>query len=218
MLKSVWINFKRKSLAYSFAYLGKYIIRMLLWSCKIEVKGKERFIQLASNEKCILMLWHNRLALVAEVLHQNAPQFMYRALISKSRDADPLAILANSYKCGKTIRVSHNARHQALKRVIQSLKQSHEVIVITPDGPRGPRYRVKPGTAWAARETKASIIPFTWSSTGFWELKTWDRFMLPKPFSTIHVVFGDPISSENEKVAEVGDLTAELQDSLVSLG
>jgi len=218
MLKNKWRKFKRRFLAYSYAYGGKYVIKFLLWSCKTKIEGIERFVKLASQEKCILMLWHNRLALVAEILNRHAPQFIYTALISKSHDGDPLEILARSYKSGKAIRVSHNARHQALKKVINSLKKSHEIIVITPDGPRGPCYNVKPGIAWAAKEAKATIIPFTWKADHFWELKTWDGFMLPKPFSTIHVVLGEPIKVEDgTPMNGVQYLTTKLQQSLQSL-
>ena len=177
----------------------------------------DRFVKLASQEKCILMLWHNRLAIVAEVLHKHAPQFIYTALISNSRDGDPLAIMAHSYKSGKSIRVPHNARHKALKRVIESLKKSHEVIVITPDGPRGPHYKVKPGTALAAKEASATIIPFTWSSDRFWELKTWDKMRLPKPFSSIKVVLGEPIKALRESQEDLLDLQSKLQGSLLEL-
>jgi lysophospholipid acyltransferase (LPLAT)-like uncharacterized protein len=217
MLKSKWRKLKRRLLSYFYAYLGKYVIKVLLWSCKTKIDGIEEFVKLAKQEKCILMLWHNRLALVAEILNKHAPQFIYTALISKSRDGDPLAILAQSYKSGKAIRVAHNARHQALKKMINSLRKGHEIIVITPDGPRGPCYNVKPGIALAAKETKAMIIPFTWKANYFWELKTWDKFMLPKPFSTIHVILGEPIKIDETPLNGVNYLTKKLQESLQTL-
>jgi lysophospholipid acyltransferase (LPLAT)-like uncharacterized protein len=218
MLRNNWRKLKRNLLSYSYAYLGKYILRALLWSCKINVEGIERFIDLASREKCILMLWHNRLALVSEILNRHAPQFIYTALISKSRDGDPLAVLAQSYKSGKAIRVPHNARHQALKKVINNLKKNREIIVITPDGPRGPCYNVKPGIALAAKEAKATIIPFTWKADRYWELNTWDNLMLPKPFSNIHVVLGEPIKIEDDSsFGGIEYLTKRLQQSLQSL-
>lgn len=218
MLKNNWRKFKRKLLAYSYAYLGKYVLRLLLWSCKTNVEGIERFVDLASKEKCILMLWHNRLALVSEILNRHAPQFVYTALISKSRDGDPLAVLAQSYKSGKAIRVPHNARHQALKKVINNLKKNREIIVITPDGPRGPCYNVKPGIALAAKEAKATIVPFTWKADRYWKLNTWDNFMLPKPFANIQVILGEPIKIEEESsLLGIEHLTHRLQQSLQSM-
>src|SRR5262249_41681403 len=72
---------------------------------------------------------------------------------------------------------------------------SSDVIIITPDGPRGPRYIAKPGIAAAACETGAHVVPFSWTATRFWQLGTWDKMLLPKPFSTLLVTFGDPIKT-----------------------
>lgn len=163
------------------------------------------------------MLWHNRLAIIAEVLNKHAPHFIYSAFISKSRDGEPLALLANSYKAGRAIRVSHNAKHQGLKMVIESLKTKEDIIVFTPDGPRGPRYKMKPGIVLAARESNAAIIPFSWSAKSYWTLKTWDKFMLPKPFTTLTITFGSPIMIDQNVEVEKAVAALELaMESCVS--
>lgn len=185
--------FKRKVFSFFIAYVAKYLLRLILMTCNIEVRGLETFKKTISCQKSILMLWHNRLSIVSEILFKLDPHTVFAAFISKSRDGDPLAVLANSYKTGKAIRVPHDRKHQALKTVIDTLKNKNEVIIMTPDGPRGPRYEVKPGIAMAAIETEATVIPFTWVSSKFWQLKSWDRLIFPKPFSTLIVTFGDPL-------------------------
>jgi lysophospholipid acyltransferase (LPLAT)-like uncharacterized protein len=206
-LKDRWITFKRKHLGTPIALSAKYLIRLLLWTCRFKVQGLETFVKTASQERCIVVLWHNRLALVAEFFHRHAPQFIYAAFVSKSRDGEPLARLATSYKAGRAIRVPHNARHQALKNAIDHLKFHNEIVLFTPDGPRGPPFQVKPGVVKAAQEAGAAVIPFTWTASRFWQFKTWDQFMLPKPFSTIHVTLGVPVylnkEMELEKAIEV---------------
>ncbi len=74
------------------------------------------------------MLWHNRLALVAEVFSKNASEFNYSAFVSNSRDGEPLAILAKSYPNGDIIRVHHQMRHQALKEMIQRLQKIEKLF------------------------------------------------------------------------------------------
>src|SRR5262249_37246509 len=112
---------------------------------------------------------------------------------------DPLARLAESYKSGRAIRVPHNARHHALGQLVNSVKNKGEIIIITPDGPRGPKEVVKPGIILAARETEANVFPFSWHAKRFWQLKTWDEMKIPKPFTTIDVFFGHSvILSKNE--------------------
>src|SRR4051812_6024713 len=114
MIKSAWQYIKREYLPYTLAYLAKGLLRLLMFTCRLEIQGLAQFICTASEGRCILMLWHNRLALVPEIVSHYAPQFTYRAFISKSRDGEPLAIITNSYSCGRTLRVPHNGRYQAL--------------------------------------------------------------------------------------------------------
>jgi len=175
------------------ATLGKGLIRALLWTCQYQIKGLETFKALAAKERCILMLWHNRLAITPSILYQYAPDFIYAALVSNSRDGQLISAVIHSYEAGRTIRVSHNARHKALQDLIKYLKEKKEVVIITPDGPRGPCYQVKPGIALAALETSAYVIPLTWKASRYWELKTWDKLKIPKPFAKIDIAFESPI-------------------------
>jgi lysophospholipid acyltransferase (LPLAT)-like uncharacterized protein len=217
MLKGSWLKFKKNWLSYPIAYLSKFTIRLLLRTCQIEVEGLNQFVEVASRKRCILMLWHNRLGIVSEILYKFAPQFIYSAFISKSHDGEPLAILAKSYQAGRAIRVPHNARHQALKMVIDNLKSDRDVIIFTPDGPKGPKYEAKAGIALAATEVDAMIIPFSWQANDYWELSTWDRFRLPKPFSHIKVTWGNPLSFDNGEINNRDVVKKRLKEALVDI-
>ncbi|HEV8052019.1 MAG TPA: DUF374 domain-containing protein [Parachlamydiaceae bacterium] len=217
MLKKSWLHVKRRWLPYLLAYSAKIVIRAVVKTCRIQIKGLQTFIETAEKQPCILMLWHNKLVLVSEILNSHASQFIYTAFISKSRDGDPLAILAESYSIGRVLRVPHNARHLALNQLIDSLKNKGEIIVITPDGPRGPPLVVKPGIILAARESEASVIPFSWQAKHFWQLKTWDRMKIPKPFTTIDVVFGKPVNVPKEAGIGYENESALLKNALDSL-
>ncbi len=199
------------------AYSGKLLLRLISATCFFKIEGMDNFKKVASEKKCILMVWHNRLALVAEIMSKYAPQFVYTAFISNSRDGEMLSILANSYKNGRSIRVAHNSRHQALRKMIDNLKKKNEVMIVTPDGPRGPCYEVKPGVAKAAKETSAVIVPLSWSADRFWKLSTWDKMILPKPFSTIRVVLGNPIELKEQQFTNIKEESEFLQQSLSSL-
>ena len=188
-------------------------MRLILLTCRIELQGFEQFIKNASKGKCILMLWHNRIAIAPEILIRYTP-FYFSPVISNSRDGEFLAILIGSYKVGKIIRVSHDSRHEAMHQLINHLNNSEEIVVITPDGPRGPRHVMKPGIAYAAKKANAAVIPVSWTATKFWQLKTWDQMMIPKPFSKIRFVIGWPIwLRDNEKFNLRSD-TALLENSL----
>ncbi len=188
---------------YIAAQVGKIIIRLLLMTCKWEVEGLDCFCNLASKEKCLLLFWHNRLAIAPFILTTLAPQFTYTAFVSNSRDGDILSKVIHSFKCGKTIRVSHNNRHQALRTLIRHLKNENDVIVITPDGPRGPCYEMKPGAAFAAAESGAHVVPFNWTASKYWCLNTWDALRLPRPFSKIKITFEPSLQFKNSSVETV---------------
>lgn len=175
------------------AGLGKRLIHLLIKTCHLQFKGLDRFCEIAKKEKCILMLWHNRLTIIPFLLSHYTPQFLYAALVSNHRDGEILSSIIHSYHNGNTIRSSPRARHQALKEIIRHIERGEQIVIITPDGPKGPLYEVKPGVAIAAIKTGAFVIPLNWEAKNYWELKTWDRQRLPKPFTTIEVSFGTPI-------------------------
>lgn len=193
MIKDTWKQWKRRWLPYIIAYGGKYSLKLLLSTCKVKVDGIDNFLNTAKSSPCIIMLWHNKLVIVSEILINATSDTLFTCFISKSRDGEPLAILAESYSRGKVLRVPHDTRHVALTKLIDTLKEQREVVLVTPDGPRGPTNIVKPGIAVAARESSAAIVPFSWSAKSYWQLKTWDKMKIPKPFTTIHVGFGQPI-------------------------
>ena len=97
----------------------------------------------------------------------------------------------------------HNQRHAALHAMISRLRDHKEIIVVTPDGPRGPKYVVKPGIVMAAKATGAHWCPSSWTASKHWELGTWDAMKIPKPFSKIVVTFGEAIVLGEEVKEEV---------------
>lgn len=219
MLKRLKIEAKKwlyKSRSYLIATLGKGLLGLLMRTCRIEIEGLEEFCHLAATEKCLLMLWHNRLAAVPFILHRFTPQFIYAAVVSASRDGDMLRTFIHSYKKGRSIPVRHNARHQALRHLIQEVQEQKSVVIITPDGPRGPRYELKPGIAVAALETGAFVVALNWEASKCWKLRTWDGLRLPKPFSTIRVTFSSPIRFVGPDETSLEEAKAILKNALPS--
>jgi lysophospholipid acyltransferase (LPLAT)-like uncharacterized protein len=72
---------------------------------------------------------------------------------------------------------------------VRALREGNDVA-ITPDGPRGPRHKFAPGAAIAANRAKAPIIPTVAHVDRYWQLGTWDGFVIPKPFARITIAYG----------------------------
>lgn len=192
MLKNFKENWKKnlfKVQSFFVAKIIKGILHLLIKTCRIQIEGLNQFCELVEKEKCMLMLWHNRLAPMLFILSKYTPQIRYTALVSGSRDGDILSYIIHSYPNGNTIRVYHLDRYKALRSIIDHVEERKQIVIITPDGPRGPCYEVKPGIAFAALETQAHIISVNWKAKNYWELKSWDKFRIPKPFTTLYVTF-----------------------------
>jgi hypothetical protein len=66
-------------------------------------------------------------------------------------------------------------------------------VAITPDGPRGPAESVQAGAVWLASRTGRVLLPGDYACRSVWRMRSWDRFMVPKPFARIHIAFGEPM-------------------------
>ncbi len=82
--------------------------------------------------------------------------------------------------------------------------RSGDDIAITPDGPRGPIFSVAPGIVALAKKSDSYIVPFCYRPSRYWRLKSWDRFIIPKPFCTIDFFIGKPF-----KIGQMSDNEAE---------
>ena len=141
----------------------------------------------------IYVLWHNRFFCVPPAWNRIC--YGYRktvALTSASHDGDMVARAMAVFGLG-SVRGSSSRRSVAALVGLKRALQEGLDICVTPDGPRGPRYKVQPGVIKLAESTGAPIIPIHVRFSSAWRLKTWDRFVIPKPFSRVEVIFAEPI-------------------------
>jgi lysophospholipid acyltransferase (LPLAT)-like uncharacterized protein len=191
-------------------------LRLLMFTCRVRVLDKGNFKELSKKGGFVLLIWHNRIVLTDPFLRRYASPHPYTIVASKNRDGDLIAALTKKSKFGRIIRMPQNGRHAALKAMIRSLN-NREVIMIAADGSRGPRYRVKPGVLFAARSASVPVVPFTFAATRYWQLKTWDRMIIPKPFSTVTLGVGEPIAIQGKEGPELAKQAEEISERMVSL-
>jgi lysophospholipid acyltransferase (LPLAT)-like uncharacterized protein len=134
------------------------------------------------------VFWHNRLFTLPLVYRRYMSQRTGDVLTSASKDGEILADAIGRFGCG-TVRGSSSRRGAlALLELVDTVREGGDVA-ITPDGPRGPRCRLQPGIIKLAQKTGAPILAVKLRYHRVWELKTWDRFKIPYPFSRVDVVF-----------------------------
>lgn len=136
-------------------------------------------------------LWHNRLLLLPHVIRRFLPQRHGAALISASRDGALLADLVQRFGFD-VVRGSSSRKGVTAMLQLADVMANGRDAVITPDGPRGPAYEIGPGIVFLAQKAAAAVVPINMEYSSYWRLRSWDRFVLPRPFSTVRVIFGVP--------------------------
>jgi lysophospholipid acyltransferase (LPLAT)-like uncharacterized protein len=136
-------------------------------------------------------------------------------LVSAHRDGEIVARIAERLGM-RTVRGSTTrGAARALLGVVRELEEGREVAV-TPDGPRGPAKKFASGALVAAHRARAPIIGIGVSARRAWRLRSWDRFMIPTPFTRVDVVYSEPTlvhaSSPREAETEAPRFEALLAD------
>jgi hypothetical protein len=141
----------------------------------------------------LLTVWHGRMLLGAT--HHVAERFC--VLVSPSGDGDVSGSILSRLGYGVVRGSSREGATRALRQLIQRLREGLGVVV-TPDGPIGPRHSVAPGVAWLARAVDRPVLPCGLVAQRAWHLSSWDRFTIPKPFSRVAFVYGEPVVVSRE--------------------
>lgn len=197
------IKIKPGGLIYRFLiFMGVIFLKM--WYMTLRVKRVDPLGvttgKIAGNF-CIAM-WHNRI--LGMSLFHNKCRSNTVALASRSKDGQVISDFIRHFGI-KNVRGSSNKEGRskggaaALIQCINALKEGHN-ICFTVDGPRGPKYKVQPGVIKASQKSGAKILPIIFNLNSYWEIKSWDRLQIPKPFSKLEVIIADPI--EIDKAAD----------------
>jgi lysophospholipid acyltransferase (LPLAT)-like uncharacterized protein len=116
----------------------------------------------------------------------------YHTLTSYSFDGE-LASRVCEWSGLHAVRGSSSRGGSKALRLLQAAVKLGITIGLTLDGPKGPRREAKPGIALVAAKNGVPVVPVSMSAATAWRLRSWDRMCIPKPFSTIRVVYGEPI-------------------------
>ncbi len=194
--------------------IGKWLLWFWAKSVRTTVLGEERYKELRRQKKSVIILiWHGRIFY--------APYFFRRRgimpLVSPSEDGEIIAQIIARWGY-KTLRgSSSHSIVRAWNEMKRELEEGGELIIV-PDGPRGPDRTMKPGALKLAKETGAYLVPFSFSSSKKKNLKSWDSFLIPLPFSRIVAVYGEPIVvSPDLKKEEFGKKLQQIQEELIDL-
>lgn len=198
--------------------LGRGVLQLLGRTWRFRVVSGEVITQLrTAKQSFIFSLWHGHL-LPLLWFHRGEGVLV---LISEHRDGEIVARAAESLGFGLIRGSTTRGAERALISMGRELKAGREVA-ITPDGPRGPAKEFAPGALVAAQRADSYIVPTVAVADRAWYLRSWDRFMIPKPFARVTIAYGNPTkvlaSTPRAAAEEVGRFEALMTETIRKAG
>lgn len=160
--------------------------------------------------------WHNRLMFFPLVFPEDMRKHT-AAVVSASRDGQYVADFIRQFGItsvrGSSSKRGANAQLGAVHAIRSGLN-----VAFTPDGPRGPRYHLKPGPVHLASILETQVVPLVVNYSRYWQVKSWDGFQIPKPFSRVRLVLGTPIAiPKNLSSQELEEYRTKVENALLAI-
>ena len=171
-------------------WLGKGLVDLICGTMRIRVVDFNKALAEIESKRFILAFWHSRIVAIS-YLYQG---WGAAILVSSSEDGEIMAQILQR-QGHETIRGS-TSRHgvRAMAKLIKTLNETIRPRGVVPHGPRGPRFRVQPGVITLAQKTGCPVVPISYSAKRIKIFASWDRFILPYPFTEGRLIYGRPIS------------------------
>ena len=184
------------------AWLSAALIRTLACTVRVKITDRGGVILHPEHTPVIIAFWHNRTLLMAVFWERYCKPRKSLTFISRSRDGQFMSAVAAQF--GIQSARGSSSRHGAAAALaaVHGARDPQLDIVITPDGPRGPRYQVQPGLLRLAQTTGRPIVAITYELAWKHELKSWDRFHIPIPFSRCELITSIPIAVPDNATEE----------------
>jgi lysophospholipid acyltransferase (LPLAT)-like uncharacterized protein len=171
------------------AYLGAWLIRLWVGTVRYRYRALDPRVEPSQlRERYIFAFWHENMLLLA--YHYGRPDVW--VLISQHADGQLIAEICRHLGFSVIRGSTTRGGSEAVRQMFRTAREAH--LVITPDGPRGPRRQVQMGLVYLAARTGLPIVPIGIGYRHPWRMRSWDRFALPRPFSRGRCVIGLPIT------------------------
>jgi lysophospholipid acyltransferase (LPLAT)-like uncharacterized protein len=173
--------------------IGAGIVELLWRTCRVKVIGGERLDTAIKNHPAIVYVcWHQHLLMCSRYLiEKRAAGIKLGFLISPSVDGEATAMLARRYGSHVVRGSSTYTGVQAVRHICKAVSAGISPL-ITPDGPRGPRFVFKGGALYMSQVCRVPVVTLAFAAKPAWVLKSWDKFALPLPFARVVITVGEP--------------------------
>lgn len=160
------------------------------------------------DEVYLVAFWHGELLMQPFNYQKLKPRGKVSAMISDHRDGEAITKTVEYLGIHSVRGSSTRGGAKALIAAIKELKGGDD-IAITPDGPKGPRHSVADGIVAISQKTNAKILVFNCKPSKYWQFKSWDKFIVPKPFGKLEFFIQEPLDVSGMEMDEAKELIRE---------
>jgi lysophospholipid acyltransferase (LPLAT)-like uncharacterized protein len=197
------------------AFLASLLLRSLAATLRVTITDRGGVIDHPDHPPVIIAFWHNRILLMAPYYEKYCAGRTALTFISRSRDGQFMSDVAACFGVQAVRGSSSRYGRAAALAALRASRDEKVDLVISPDGPRGPRCQIQPGLLRLAQATGRPIVTITTHIEWKHELKSWDRFQIPLPFSRCRLLTGVPVHvPENASQEELAAIRLRLTDYL----
>ncbi|WKZ68605.1 MAG: lysophospholipid acyltransferase family protein [Melioribacteraceae bacterium] len=188
-----------------------FIANLVTKTYRIKIFNETAILKvLNNNEQFISAFWHGRMLIPWYVQRK----YKIAALVSRSKDGDILTKLLNNWNYNVVRGSSHIGGKEALKIMEDKIDEGFS-FAITPDGPTGPQFKMKPGAVVLAHRKSIPLVLIGTASKKHYVFNSWDKFQVPKAFSKVTVIYSDPIYVNEKSTRE--EISKLIQDCELEL-
>lgn len=178
-------------------FIGALLIRFIYLTSRKHFHMPQDIPQ----EPVVFAFWHGDLLLQPYLYYQFRKTPKAKVLISDHFDGQIIARIMTFFHLGTIHGSTTRGGAKVLIQGLKSLSEGYD-IGITPDGPKGPRYTVSDGVVVMAQKRQAKVIVYSCVPSSFWQLGSWDRFVIPKPFGILNFYASEPIDLKDLEMDE----------------
>jgi len=200
------------------SFIGRWVFQLLFFLNKVKIHGEENLLKLAKSGKPIMVcVWHGRLVFPSWYIRLKMTNL--HAIASHHSDAEIMARILKHWGYG-LIRGSTKKGGKGVVLEMAEVFRNGGIVAVTNDGPKGPPRIAKAGSTGLAIKYNVNMVTITGSATKSWQVKSWDRFMLPKPFGRIDIMvsppleIATPLANNEEEIKLLSDYMNHYQDEV----
>jgi len=160
-----------------------YVLMHVIW---FMTRKEFHYLTPIDERQHVCVSWHGELFLTPLIYRYTFKKHPASAIVSSHFDGSLIAGTLDILNIRPLRGSSSKGAKQVLMQAFRSIKNGEDVL-ITPDGPRGPRHSMSDGAIGITLKSKVPIMVINYQAKNFWQIKSWDKFVIPKPFTKIDI-------------------------------